>query len=166
TGLALEYLKYRAHAPEDVTGKGRDARPLPEVTPAAICEYACERADLPLRLQARTAEELESYELTALFRDLEMPLLPVLAEMEWQGIRIDRAFFERMSGELSRALQLTTEEIYKIAGEEFNISSTPQLRTILFEKLELPVLRKTKTGASTDASVLEKLAAQGHAIPR
>src|SRR5690606_29689641 len=94
------------------------------------------------------------------------PLLPVLAEMEWQGILIDREFFSRMNADLTRALQLTTEEIYKIAGGEFNISSTPQLRTVLFEKLELPVIRKTKTGPSTDASVLEELAAQGHAIPQ
>lgn len=166
SGLALEYMKYRTRTLEDVAGKGRDSRPLSEVTPAEVRDYACEKADLALRLQQRTAEELESYELTGLFRDVEMPLLPVLAQMEWQGILIDRDFFARMSADLERALQLTTEEIYKIAGGEFNISSTPQLRTVLFEKLELPVIRKTKTGPSTDASVLEELAAQGHAIPR
>jgi len=166
SGLAIEYLKHRTRTIEDVAGKGRASRPLFEVTPTEVRDYACEKADLSLRLQQRTAEELENYELTRLFREIEMPLLPVLAQMEWHGILIDRDFFAAMSGELERALQLTTEEIYKIAGEEFNISSTPQLRTILFEKLGLPVLRKTKTGASTDASVLEELATQGHEIPR
>jgi len=166
SGLAIEYMKYRTRTFEDVAGKGRESRPLSEVTPAEVMQYGCEKADLSLRLQKRTAEELESYELMKLFREIEMPLLPVLAEMEWHGILIDRDFFAEMSRELERALQLTTEEIFKIAGEEFNISSTPQLRTILFDKLQLPVIRKTKTGPSTDASVLEELAAQGHAIPR
>ncbi|HEU5210984.1 MAG TPA: DNA polymerase I [Longimicrobiales bacterium] len=166
SGLAIEYMKYRTRTLEDVAGKGRDSRPLSEVTPAQAMDFACEKADLSLRLQQRTAEELESYDLMRLFREIEMPLLPVLAEMEWHGILIDRDFFASMSRELSHALQLTTEEIFKIAGEEFNISSTPQLRTILFEKLELPIIRKTKTGPSTDASVLEELATQGHAIPR
>ncbi len=148
-----------------MTGKGRDARPLDEVAADALRDYACERVDLALRLQAQFTDDLARYELTSLFRDMEMRLLPVLAAMEWAGVRIDGEFFARMSDRLTTELRLTTEEIFKIAGEEFNISSTPQLRAILFDKLGLPVLRKTKTGASTDASVLEELAAQGPAIP-
>ncbi len=164
--LALEFLKYNTRRLEDVAGKGRDARQISEVAPEQVRDYACEKVDLPLRLQAPFLEDLERHDLSALFRDVEMPLLPVLAAMERAGVRIDRDFFARMSEKLTRELQLTTEEIFKIAGEEFNISSTPQLRAILFDKLGMPVLRKTKTGASTDASVLEELAAQGHAIPQ
>jgi DNA polymerase-1 len=164
--LALEFLQYRTRTREEVIGKGREARVLGEVGSDEVRDYACEKADIPLRLHPRFAEDLERYDLTGLFRDIEMPLLPVLAEMEWTGVRIDAGFFAEMSVRLGRELQLTTEQIYKEAGEEFNISSTPQLRTILFEKLGLPVLRKTKTGASTDAGVLEELAAHGHSIPR
>ncbi|MGH7443912.1 MAG: DNA polymerase I [Longimicrobiales bacterium] len=165
-GLALEFLQYRTRTLEEVAGKGRDARPIGEAAPGAVLDYACEKADLSLRLQAQFIEDMERYELTPLFRDIEMRLLPVLAEMEWTGVRIDGDFFAQMGERLRRELQLTTEEIYRIAGEEFNISSTPQLRAILFDKLGLPVLRKTKTGASTDASVLEELATQGHPIPK
>ncbi len=85
--------------------------------------------------------------------------------MEQVGIAIDPAFFEETSQKLERDLRLIEEDIYKEAGEEFNINSTPQLREVLFEKLELPVIKKTKTGPSTDASVLEELAEQGHRIP-
>ncbi|NIP80822.1 MAG: DNA polymerase I [Gemmatimonadetes bacterium] len=100
-----------------------------------------------------------------MFRDIETPLIPVLADMEQVGIAIDPAFFEETSQKLERDLRLIEEDIYKEAGEEFNINSTPQLREVLFEKLELPVIKKTKTGPSTDASVLEELAEQGHRIP-
>ena len=164
--LAMEFLQYRTRTQEEVAGKGRDARTFAEVGTDEVRDYACEKADLALRLQPRFAEDLDHGGLVPLFREVEMPLLPVLAAMEWTGVRIDREFFAHMSERLGRELQLTTEQIFKEAGEEFNISSTPQLRTILFEKLGLPVLRKTKTGASTDAAVLEELAAQGHSIPR
>ncbi|MEJ2186617.1 MAG: DNA polymerase I, partial [Gemmatimonadota bacterium] len=107
----------------------------------------------------------ERYELTRLYREIEMPLIPVLATMETTGIRIDTEFFAQLSGKLERDLGLIEEDIYKEAGTQFNINSTPQLREVLFEKLELPVLKKTKTGPSTDASVLDALAEEGHRIP-
>jgi len=95
-----------------------------------------------------------------------MPLLHVLADMEQAGIRIDAEFFRTLQRKLAKELALIQQEIWKLAGGEFNINSTPQLREILFDRLQLPVLRKTKTGASTDAAVLEELAAQGHELPR
>lgn len=164
--LALRHLSHRRKAREELTGKGRDAIPFAEVEPAAACQWVAEDADLSLRLTALFAEELSRTALGGLFTDIEMPLIPVLAAMEWAGIRIDIPFFEKMRVRLERELRQIEEEIYRIAGEPFNINSTPQLRTILFEKLNLRVLRKTKTGASTDASVLEELAAEGHALPR
>ena len=101
-----------------------------------------------------------------LFRDLEMPLIPVLARMERSGVRIDVPFFREMSRKHKRELELIQQEIWKEAGSEFNLNSTPQLREVLFERLQLPVLKRTKTGPSTDASVLEELAVQGHRVPR
>jgi DNA polymerase-1 len=129
-------------------------------------EYAGALSELIHRVMAREYPDLERANAQPLFDDIEMPLLDVLADMESAGIRIDAEFFRKQQVKLGRELKLIEEEIYKVAGEAFNINSTPQLRTILFEKLELPVLRKTKTGASTDASVLEELAASGHQLPR
>ena len=95
-----------------------------------------------------------------------MPLMPVLADMERAGVAIDAKFFAAMSERLQRELTLVEEEIHKIAGGEININSPVQLREVLFEKLELPVKKRTKTGPSTDAEVLEQLAAEGHQLPR
>jgi DNA polymerase I len=94
-----------------------------------------------------------------------MPLLEVLAEMEWNGIRIDEPFFRELEKRLAGQLRALEAQIYAAAGVEFNINSNPQLREILFERMQLPVLKRTKTGPSTDASVLEVLAAQGHTLP-
>ncbi|HUG40247.1 MAG TPA: DNA polymerase I [Longimicrobiales bacterium] len=163
--LALQHLGHSAMAYEDLCGKGRDATPVAECELDRVRDYACEKADIAARLRERLEPQLGEYHLEALFRDIEMPLIEVLAEMEQAGIGIDLDFFREVSTKLERDLALIQEEIWKEAGEEFNINSTLQLREILFEKLELPVLKKTKTGASTDASVLEELAAEGHRLP-
>jgi DNA polymerase-1 len=101
-----------------------------------------------------------------LFEELEMPLLKVLSEMELCGIKIDSAMFAEMSQKLTRELSLIREDIYSIAGSQFNLNSTKQLKKIFFEDLDLPVIKKTKTGPSTDSSVLEELAIRGHDIAR
>ncbi|HSJ16208.1 MAG TPA: DNA polymerase I [Longimicrobiales bacterium] len=164
--LALQHLEHHAISREDLCGKGTRAVPLAECDLDRVVAYAATRADIVLRLRDRFLEELERFALTDLFRNIELPLIDVLAEMEWTGIRIDEAFFADAGRKLARDLYLIQQEIWKVAGQEFNIGSTPQLRQILFDKLKLPVLRRTKTGASTDASVLEELAAQGHELPR
>ncbi|HAA89681.1 MAG: DNA polymerase I [Thermoanaerobacterales bacterium 50_218] len=120
----------------------------------AGCRAAAILSVWPVLLQ-----ELENCELSSLFFDLELPLSAVLAEMELNGVKLDVDQLEEMSRELEVQLQELTEEIYHLAGEPFNINSPKQLGTILFEKLKLPVIKKTKTGYSTDASVLEELAA-------
>ncbi|HEX2204526.1 MAG TPA: DNA polymerase I [Longimicrobium sp.] len=163
--LALQHLDHTTIRYEDVTGKGKAQIAFAEVGLAEACEYACEDADIALRLARRFAPEMERLHLDALFRQIEMPLVRVLAEMEWNGIRIDEAFFHAMSAELRGQLRNVQAEIHAEAGEEFNIGSTPQLREILFGKLGLPVIKKTKTGASTDVDVLQALAAQGHRLP-
>ncbi len=163
--LALQHLGHSPTTYEDLCGKGRSASPVAECGADAVRDFACEKADMTLRLRARLEPDLERYHLERLYREIEMPLEGVLADMETAGIRIDTAFFREVSKKLERDLALIQEEIFKEAGEEFNINSTPQLREVLFEKLDLPVLKKTKTGPSTDATVLEELAEQGHRIP-
>jgi DNA polymerase I len=164
--LALEHLGEKTQTREELCGRGRDAVEVAECDPDRMTPYAAHRADLATRLRPMLAEQMQEYKLDSLCSTIEMPLIEVLAEMEWQGIRIDMDFFARMAARLGRELVDIQQEIWKLAGEEFNINSTPQLRVILFEKLGLPVLRKTKTGPSTDASVLEELAVQGHQLPR
>jgi DNA polymerase-1 len=131
-----------------------------------VVSYAAEHADMALRLRDIFAEELERLNLMPLYRDIELPLINVLADMEWAGIRIDLDFFRETQVRLARDLERTQREIFAVAGEEFNINSTPQLRTILFEKLGYPVITKTKTGPSTDVTVLQALADQGFPLPR
>ena len=163
--LALQHLDHRTVGYDEVAGKGKTEVPFPEVAPETACPYAAEDADLALRLEEKFRPELEALHLDPLFRDVEMPLLHVLAEMEWNGIRIDEPFFRRMGGELRTQQRAVEAEIYAAAGQEFNIGSTPQLREILFGRLGLPIIKKTKTGASTDVDVLQALAAQGHTLP-
>jgi len=163
--LSTDLLGYTPISYGDVTGKGKKQVSFAQVPVEQATAYAAEDADLALRLRGRFAPELEEHRLDGLFRELEMPLVAVLARMEWEGIRIDAPFFQVMSRRLGKELDFLQEDIWKEAGETFNINSNPQLREILFEKLELPVIKRTKTGPSTDASVLEELAAQGHPLP-
>jgi DNA polymerase-1 len=163
--LALDLLAHKTLTYAEVTGRGQKQISFAEVTLDRARDFACQDADCALRLYERFHPELGAQGMEALFRELEMPLVPVLARMERRGVRIDDAFFREMSRKLAKELDLVQQEIWKEAGTEFNINSTPKLREILFDKLGLPVLKRTKTGPSTEASVLEELAAQGHRVP-
>jgi DNA polymerase-1 len=164
--LSLDFLAHQPPSRGDVVGVGRDAVSFAEVPVERAAEYLCQAADLALRLCDELAHRLEKAALVPLVRDLEMPLVPVLARMELAGIAIDEEFFREMRARLVRELDLVQQEIFKLAGGDFNLNSTPQLRKVLFERLGLPILKKTKTGPSTDASVLEELAGMGHQLPR
>ncbi len=164
--LAMEILAHKTTSYADVAGRGRKEIPFAEVPLAEARDYACEDADCAWRLWHRFEPELHEHALRDLFERLEMPLVPVLAAMEEAGIRVDTEVLSAMSTKLRGELGHIEAEIYKIAGVEFNLNSTPQLRDILFTRLELPVVKRTKTGPSTDASVLEELAAEGHDVPR
>ena len=164
-GLVLQYLKHHVLAEDDICGKGKQRVPLDEARLEDVARLGAERADLALRLHTLFEPELARYELSRLYHDIEMPLLSVLADMEQSGVRIDVEFFRRTAARLESEISALRTEIFEIAGGEFNINSTPQLREILFDRLQLPVLRRTKTGASTDASVLEELAKEGHRFP-
>ena len=151
---------------EDLVGKGKAERPFTEVPVAEAADYGGARAEYALRLKARLELTLEEHALAPLFRDVELPLIAVLADMEWEGIAIDADQFARLTQEFRRELAELEQAIHRAALTDFNILSTPQLRHVLFEKLQLPVLKKTKTGASTDFEVLEELAAMGHEVPK
>ena len=164
--LSLELLARKALEWDEVVGTGQKRIPFSEVPQDQARDYVCERVELALRLASRFRTELQESGVEDLFRDMEMPLVPVLTRMELAGIGLDEDFFDGMREKLMRELELIQNDIHSIAGEEFNLNSTIQLREILFEKLDMPVIKRTKTGPSTDASVLEELATQGYDIPR
>ncbi len=163
--LTLTLLGHRMIPYSEVAGKGKSQISFAEVTLDRARDYACEDADFTLRLRELFEPQLNEQKLDGLFRELEIPLVPVLARMETNGIRIDVPFFQVMNSRLESDLSRVREEIVEMAGEESNLNYTPQPRGILSEKLGLPVLKRTKTGPSTDASVLEELAAMGHTLP-
>ena len=164
--LAASTLGLETTPLKELVGTGKKEVPLTRLAPEEVLRYACERADCAGRLRERFQPELKGHALDGLFRDVEMRLVPVLARMERNGVRIDPVFFSEMSRALEYELGRVREDIFEEAGSEFNLNSTPQLRTVLFEDLGLPVIRKTKTGPSTAASVLEELEALGHPVPR
>ena len=164
--LAANTLGLETVPLKELVGTGRKEVPLTRLGPEETLRYACQAADCAARLQSCFRPRLEESALDELFRDVEMRLVPVLARMERNGVRIDPIFFSEMSRQLEYELRLVQEEIFEEAGSEFNLNSTPQLRTVLFEDLGLPVIRKSKTGPSTAAAVLEELAALGHRVPR
>ena len=163
--LALEFLDHRMTSIQELCGRGKSVIPFDECPIECARDYSCEDADMTLQLRELFAPQLETYGLSPLFREIEMPLVEVLARMEWEGISIDLEWFRSLKTRFQAERQAVEREIYEIAGTEFNINSNLQLREILFDKLQLPVLKRTPTGPSTDASVLQELAEQGHALP-
>ncbi|HEY4304114.1 MAG TPA: DNA polymerase I [Gemmatimonadaceae bacterium] len=163
--LSLEFLNRKLTDLAELCGKGKDLIPFDEIPIECARDYSAENADVVWQLRALFEPQLEQLQLAGLFRDVEIPLVEVLAEMEWHGITIDTEWFASLKERFERERKRVEQEIYGVAGEEFNINSNPKLREILFEKLQLPVLKKTPTGPSTDASVLQQLADEGHQLP-
>jgi DNA polymerase-1 len=163
--LALEFLDHLTTAYEELCGRGKNAIPYDQVPIDCARDYACEDADTTWRLRQVFEPQLEAQQLMPLLRNIEIPLIRVLADMEWTGISIDGAWFRSLKERFAKERQRVEEEIYTEAGERFNINSNPKLREILFDRLQLPVLKRTPTGPSTDASVLRQLADEGHTLP-
>src|SRR3954447_21345807 len=164
--LCLEHLGRTLQTYQDLAGKGKAEIPFAEVAVPVAANYCGVDGATVLALHRFFAPMLTETALESLFHEVEMPLLRVLVDMEWEGITIDRALFQRLSGELGGDLRRLEQEITRSAGTDVNLNSPRQLASILFEKLELPVLKKTKSGPSTDADVLEQLAAMGHELPQ
>jgi DNA polymerase I len=164
--LCLEHLGRTLQTYRDLAGKGKAEVPFAEVAVPLAANYCGTDSATVLALHQFFAPMLTEMALEPLLRDIEMPLLEVLVDMEWEGITIDRALFRRLSDELGGDLRRLEQEITRAAGTDLNLNSPRQLAIVLFEKHQLPVLKKTKTGPSTDADVLEQLAAMGHELPR
>ncbi len=165
--LALEHGGYKALREEDLCGRGAKAIPFAQIPAEDALNYSGERADLALQLSETLRGLLRREELEALYLDLEMPLIPVLVAIERAGVRIDGPTLSEQSTRVERELASKSARIFELADAEFNINSPKQLSEILFEKLQLPALKrnvKTKT-ASTAVEVLEELA-QTHDLPR
>lgn len=163
--LAIEFLDHTMTSYASICGKGKSEITFDQVSIDVARDYSCEDVDMTLRIREHFEPQLEAYELTRLFREVEIPLVAVLADMEWSGMAIDSMHFATLKARFQREREQVQLEIYKEAGEEFNIGSNVQLREILFNRLNLPVLKKTPTGPSTDASVLQELADEGHRLP-
>src|SRR3989449_10384426 len=144
--LARERLSLQMRTYADVAGRGRGERPFAAVPLADAARYCCGDSEMVLRLRAAFRPELEDHELLALLEQVEVPLIAVLVEMEWRGVLIDLERLGEISRQFAKELAELERAIYGAAGTEFNINSTPQLRHVLFEKHQLPVLKKTKTG--------------------
>lgn len=155
--LALSYLSYNTIKYSDITDNAK--KTLLDVELKDVVEYACEDADITFRFYEYFSPLLNTYNLEDLFFNVEMPLISVLADMEFDGVYISTEKMKSLSEEYASLLEKTKEKIYEKAGEEFNLQSPKQLEYILFEKLKINSTKKTKTGAySTDEEVLRELA--------
>jgi DNA polymerase-1 len=166
-GLSIERANYRALTEEDVVGKGVKAVTLDAVPATSLAAFAGERADVPLTIAPGLMEELKKEGLESVYRELELPLIPVLADIERAGIKVDLAVLEKLAGTMQKELDDLCVHIFGFSGCEFNINSPKQLADVLFTKLNLQPSKKTgKTRVvSTAQDVLEELAL-AHDLPR
>jgi len=157
--LAFNKLGLEIRELSDLTGTGARQAPLSRSPIEQVSEIACRDADITLRLKGSLEQELHSEELWKLFSDVEMPLVPLLAEMEMHGVLLDRALLMEMSSGLGSDMRRLETEIFNAVGHQFNINSPQQLSSVLFTELKLKAAsgRKTQSGYSTDAATLEEL---------
>ena len=165
--LAERYLGYKTITYDEVTGTGKNRLRFDAVELDKACNYAAEDADITLRLYDYFKPRVLAEKLATLYETIERPLTKVLARMESEGIKVDLAQLSALSADFGARMKEFEQEIYQLAGQEFNVGSPKQLGEILFDKLQLEGGKKSaKTGAyTTDSEVLEELAEQGHALP-
>lgn len=166
--LAERYLGHKTIAFEEIAGKGKNQLTFDKIALDVASEYAAEDADVTMKLHQTLFPELEKTPtLLKLFNEIEMPLVRVLSHIERNGVLIDPQKLLAQSQEIEQRLAEVEAEVHQAAGQEFNLASTKQLQEILFEKLGLPVKKKTPKGApSTNEEVLEELAQEGHIVPK
>ncbi|MBI5656005.1 MAG: DNA polymerase I [Geobacter sp.] len=165
--LAAEFLDHRMISYAEVTGKGKEQKGFAQVEIDPASRYSCEDADATFLLHRMLLPKLGESDMERLFFDLEMPLVRILAEMELAGVKLDLALLADLSAEFGGQMGILEQEIHRLAGGEFNVNSPKQLGEVLFERLKLPVGKKTKgkTGWSTNVDELERLADE-HEIAR
>jgi len=162
--LAARYLGHTTIKISELIGKGKDQKRMDQVPVRQVCDYAGEDALVVWRLRPILQRRLAEAKLDRLFTELELPLVEILAEMEFEGVCVSRERLAELSRQYGRRLVELEGEIYELAGRPFNIASPKQLQEILFEEQRLPVVKRTKTGPSTDVEVLEELALK-HPLP-
>ena len=164
--LSERYLDHKPISIKTLLGSGKSAITFDKVSISDAVKYAAEDADITLRLWKLFKPMLHESNVTKVYETLERPLIPVLAKMEMNGIKVDRNTLSRMSNNFAQSMSGLEAEIYNLAGQTFNVGSPKQLGEILFDKLELPGGKKGKTGAyGTGVDVLEDLASEGHELP-
>lgn len=155
--LAKEYLNINVINVEELLGKGKNKKSFKDLDLQKRAEYISIVLDVISKIKDPIAEAISQLNMKKLYYEVELPLAKVLAHMEYYGFKVDIDVLNQLGDSYNQEIEQLTNEIYELAGQEFNISSPKQLGFILFEKLNLPVIKKTKTGYSTDAEVLEKL---------
>ncbi len=163
--LAMRHLSIQKIPTSDLIGKGAKQITMAEVPSDKVAEYACEDADVTFRLYHHFSKLIDDAGLSETLQQTEIPLMLLLADMQEAGIRTDTDLLAKQSKELGILLAALTAEIHSLAGIEFNIASPKQLGEVLFERMSLPSLRKTKTGFSTDEETLTELASMGYELP-
>ncbi len=164
TALALEHLGVRMTPIESLIGKGGEQLSFADVGVEDASDYSCADADATIRLTHLLSERIREEGLEALLTGVEMPLVRVLAGMELTGVELDVSFLSSLAADFGREIEGLRERVCDLAGVEFNLDSPKQVGSVLFERLELPRGRRTKTGYSTDISVLERLR-DDHEVP-
>lgn len=163
--MALDFLNYECVPISSLIGKGKNQLTFDMVDTEAACKYAAEDADITWRLYEYFKQNLDAEPaLKKLFEEVEMPLVSVLAEMEYNGVSLDVPLLKKMSGRLEDEVKKIADEVYEKTGTVFNIDSPKQLAGVLFDRLGLGSIRRGKAGRSTDAGVLEQLSEQ-HEVP-
>ncbi|MDP4180926.1 MAG: DNA polymerase I [Bacillota bacterium] len=157
TELAGEYIGIEIASIEEIIGKGKSRTPITSIPSVQLASVIGSYSELIFNLQELIDKKLSENDQSKLYYEIELPLVEVLADMEYLGVKVNTWELKSFSIELEEKINLLIKDIYELAGEEFNINSTKQLGVILFDKLKLPVIKKTKTGYSTDVEVLEQL---------
>lgn len=158
SSVAMEFLSMNLKEDKEIFGSGKRCRTVMDLSPEELTEYVSGELTAIFHLKEYEEAEISKAGQTALLNDMELPLIRVLASMEMKGFLVDREYLMRFNDSLKVSIDVLEKEIYALAGEEFNLNSPKQLGVILFEKLGLKSAKKTKTGYSTNAEVLEKLA--------
>lgn len=155
--LSRSYLNIKIESEEELLGKGKNKKRLENITLNERAKFFSNCVEIVARLENPIIEKIEKEDMSKLYYDVEIPLIKVLADMEFTGFSVDIEELRKLGREFDGKIKILENDIYKLAGEKFNINSPKQLGIILFDKLKLPVIKKTKTGYSTSVEVLDKL---------
>ncbi len=164
--IAMKYLNISCKEEEELLGKGKHKKTYGDLSIETRAEYISTILDLVYKVKELIKEKIKELEMDCLYYEVELPLVEVLADMEHTGFKVDLEVLEQLGEEFESKINSLTDDIYKLAGQEFNINSPKQLGEVLFDKLNLPVIKRTKTGYSTDAEVLDKLRGQHEIIEK